>query len=66
MTKIKQDKTAQRAAVELHGAALDQAVGGGFVGGVFVAAGDIDGDGRGGNTVYVGGASGGVWKTTNF
>jgi hypothetical protein len=39
-------------------------------GGVFVAAGDVNGDGRAdqssGNTYYVGSANGGVWKTTNM
>jgi hypothetical protein len=37
-------------------------------GGVSVAAGDVNGDGRAdatGNTYYVGSANGGVWKTTN-
>ena len=62
MTKTKQDKRTKPAAVEVPDDALDRAVGGG----IFVAGGDVNGDGRGGNTVYVGGASGGVWKTTNF
>jgi hypothetical protein len=38
-------------------------------GGVSVAAGDVNGDGRAdttGNTIYVGSANGGVWKTSNF
>src|SRR5689334_1494584 len=37
-------------------------------GGVSVAVGDVNGDGRGAaasNTYYVGSANGGVWKTTN-
>ena len=37
-------------------------------GGVSVAVGDVNGDGRAdqsGNTYFVGSANGGVWKTTN-
>ena len=66
MTKTRQDKSAKPDAVELNDASLDRAAGAGSIGGIFVAGGDVNGDGRGGNTVYISGASGGVWKTTNF
>ena len=63
MTSTKQPKPEQNGPQQLNEAALDRAAAGG---GIFVAGGDVNGDGRGGNTVYIGGASGGVWKTTNF
>ena len=52
MTKTKQDKRARPAAVELHDDALDRAAGG--------ASTD-----PGGNTIYIGTASGGAWTTTD-
>ena len=43
MIRTRQDKTATTDAVELNDAALDQAAGG-YLGGVYVAAGDVNGD----------------------